>query len=135
MIVADTNLVVQLTLRLAQTEQARNVYQRDSDWVLPELWRHEYLNVLANYLRFDHTPMETLLAAWQQATSLFKNSVKPVDMLQALRLAGDLNISAYDAQYLALAQTFDIKLVTEDRKLRKAAPDMTLSMQAFLSGN
>jgi predicted nucleic acid-binding protein len=135
MIVADTNLVVQLTLRLAQTEQARNVYQRDSDWVLPELWRHEYLNVLANYLRFDHTPMETLLAAWQQATSLFKNSVKPVDMLQALRLAGDLNISAYDAQYLALAQTFDIKLVTEDRKLRKAAPDMTLSMQALLSGN
>jgi hypothetical protein len=45
MIVADTNLVAQLILELDLTEQAQRVYQRDPDWRLPELWRHEFLNV------------------------------------------------------------------------------------------
>ena len=133
MIVADTNLIVQLTLKLAQTEQAQSVYSRDPVWIMPELWRHEYLNVLANYLRFDNKPREVLINAWQGAAKLFENSVQPVDMEFALELAGDLNITAYDAQYLSLAKTSRVKLVTEDRKLRNAAPGLTSSMKEFLT--
>ncbi len=98
MLVADTNLVAQLILKLEQTETAQNIYRRDPEWVMPELWRHEFLNVLANYLRFDHVHPERLALAWQSANMLFADSARQLDMLLALKLAGERNTSAYDAQ-------------------------------------
>ena len=53
-------------------------------------------------------------------------------MRKAFHLAIQHCVSSYDAQYLALAQMLGISLVTEDRKLRRAAPDLTVSMQDFL---
>lgn len=58
MIVADTNLVAQLMLKLAKTETAQDIYRNDPEWVMPELWRHEFLNILASYLRFDRVQDE-----------------------------------------------------------------------------
>ena len=132
MIVADNNLTIQLILKNAQTELAQAVYRQDSHWIMPELWQHEFLNVLANYLRFEKQPYEKLLLAWQTATTLFANSIKSVDMPLALKIAGEYNVTACDAQYLALAQTFQVPLITEDRKLRQVAPKFTLSMLDFL---
>ncbi|MDD5329046.1 MAG: type II toxin-antitoxin system VapC family toxin [Sulfuricella sp.] len=135
MIVADVNLVAQLILKLDRTETAQAVFRSAPEWVMPELWRHEFLNVLANYLRFDRVPAERLALAWQSANALFAESIRQPDMLLALKLAGERGASAYDAQYLALAQTLGLPLVTEDRKLRQAAPDLTLSMQEFIERN
>jgi len=135
MIVADTNLVAQLILSLDLTARAQEIYRRDPDWHLPELWRHEFLNVLASYLRFDKVPAAQLLLAWKQAIELFAGATCEVDMPLALELAGERNISAYDAQYLALARSLSVPLVTEDRRLRRAAPSETISMNQFLASS
>jgi predicted nucleic acid-binding protein len=50
----------------------------------------------------------------------------------ALRLAGELDLSAYDAQYVALARALAAPLVTEDRKLRRILPHEALSMSQYL---
>ncbi len=133
MIIADTNLIAQLVMNQGQGKQARAVYDKDSYWVVPDLWQHEFLNVLANYARFKHEPYDQLLLAWQKAIMLFADGAQPVNMPLALQIAGERNITAYDAQYLALAQTLDVPVITEDRKLRLAAPELTLSMQEFLA--
>jgi predicted nucleic acid-binding protein len=133
MIVADTNLVAQLILSLDLTADAQEIYRREPDWRLPELWRHEFLNVLASYLRFDKVPFARLLLAWQQAVELFGGATCAVDMPMALAVAGEHNISAYDAQYVALARALSVPLVTEDRKLRHAAPREAISMKQFLA--
>ena len=132
MIVADTNLVAQLILRLDITESAQEVYRRDPAWLLPELWRHEFLNVLASYNRFDRVPYAKLLAAWTTAGSLFDRSTRQVDMPQALRIAGERNISAYDAQFVALAQTHRVPLITHDRRLLRAAPETAVTARQYL---
>ncbi len=133
MIVADTNLIAQLVLKLDQTEQARLTYRRDPDWRMPDLWRHEFLNVLANYLRFDKVSLSTLLPVWQRASHLFDGSTCKVDKARALALSGERNISAYDAQYLALAQALGAPLITEDRRLLRAAPLEALTIKQFLA--
>jgi predicted nucleic acid-binding protein len=132
MIVADTNLVAQLILSLEMTGEAQEIYRRDSDWRLPALWRHEFLNVLASFLRFDKVPAARLLLAWRQAVELFAGATCDVDMPLALELAGERNISAYDAQFIALARTLSAPLITEDRRLRRAAPREAVSMRQFL---
>ena len=42
-------------------------------------------------------------------------------------------ISAYDAEYVALARQLDVPLLSFDRKLRAAAPDVVSSPQAFVA--
>ncbi|MGH8034943.1 MAG: type II toxin-antitoxin system VapC family toxin [Lysobacterales bacterium] len=55
-----------------------------------------------------------------------------MDMDEALAVAAQYAITGYDAQYVALAQSLGAPLITEDRKLRKAAPRIAFSVQEFL---
>lgn len=133
MIIADTNLIAQLILSLDQTRHAQAVYRLDPDWRMPSLWQHEFLNILASYLRFDRAPIPTLLAAWNRAQDLFEDASCEIDVSDALRLAGERGISGYDAQYLALARRLNVPLITEDKKLLRIAPREALSMKQFLA--
>ena len=56
-----------------------------------------------------------------------------VEMNAALVAAAEYTITGYDAQYVALAQSLNAPLITEDRKLRKAVPGIAFSMQEFLA--
>ena len=51
----------------------------------------------------------------------------------ALAVAAKYTIAGYDTQYVVLAQSLNAMLITEDRKLRKAAPGIAFSMQKFLA--
>ncbi|MGZ5446412.1 MAG: hypothetical protein ACXWLY_31220 [Thermoanaerobaculia bacterium] len=51
MIVADTNLVAYLLIEGDKTAAARAVWKKDSRWMLPTLWRSEFLNVLTTAVR------------------------------------------------------------------------------------
>jgi predicted nucleic acid-binding protein len=133
MIVADTNLVAQLILKLDRTSEALEVYRKDSDWRLPQLWRHEFLNVLASYLRFDRVPIDRLMLAWEGANRLFADCICEVDMPGSLKLAGERNITAYDAQYLWLARSMGVPLITEDRRLLRSSPKEATTIKRFLT--
>jgi len=50
-IVADTNLIAYLVMPSPYTEAAERLLVREPDWVAPTLWRSEFRNVLALYLR------------------------------------------------------------------------------------
>jgi predicted nucleic acid-binding protein len=53
---------------------------------------------------------------------------------QVLALANRLRISAYDALYLGVSIELGVPLVTEDRRLREAAPDRSLSLTQVAAG-
>lgn len=52
MIVADTNLIGYLAIQGIHTPKARTAYGRDAIWMVPPLWRSEFLNVLVTSVRF-----------------------------------------------------------------------------------
>jgi predicted nucleic acid-binding protein len=52
----------------------------------------------------------------------------------ALTLAAQRDVSAYDSRYLVVAQRLQTRLITEDAKLRKKAPDLTCSIADALAG-
>jgi len=47
---------------------------------------------------------------------------------RALEVAIEFGVSAHDARFLAVARSLGAKLVTEDAKLRAAAPAITQSL-------
>ena len=132
MIVVDANVVAYLFIEGEKTELAQRLRQQDPEWILPSLWRHEFLNILATFVKYGGGEVTDALSIWQQSINLLQSPEQDVDMAHALQLALANAISAYDTQFVALAMTWNLSLVTEDQKLQQAFPGVALSMRRFL---
>jgi len=131
-IVADTNLVAYALIEGERTGLARTLYAHDADWRLPSLWRHEFLNVLATCARQGIASAAQVRALWTRALDRFGPGEAPVDAQAALSLASAHPVSAYDAQFLVLAESLHAPLVTEDRRLQRAFPALACSIRSYL---
>jgi len=135
MIPVDANILAYYFIESPFTELAHQVFAKDKEWMVPPLWQHEFISILFKIARQGSQSEADLLTIWENVNALVEGNEKEVDIQQAFHLAIQHHVSSYDAQYLVLAQMLDIPLVTEDRKLRQAAPDLTISMQDFLKNS
>jgi predicted nucleic acid-binding protein len=127
-IVVDTNVVAYFFIEGEQTEFARSLWRSDPVWRLPPLWRHEYLNVLATFVRHGGADREAARTLWTKAIRMLAGSELDVDMAAALELAVTHTISAYDAQFVALAQALKVKLATNDQQLLRSFPSLAMPL-------
>ncbi len=132
MIVVDVNVVAYFFIQGEKTTLAQALHRCDPDWVLPPLWRHEFLNVLATFARAGGASLEAVQALYLQSVDILGNAERDVDMANALGLAARLRISAYDAQYASLAQQLGATCVSEDQRLQRAFPEMVCGMRQFI---
>lgn len=132
-IVADANIVAALYFDSTATVDARRLLELDGDWVVPDLWRHEMLNIAANYAKFAQSGLAGVTTGWGQADAVFGARQQPVDMSAALALAAKYHISAYDAQYVALARKLGVHLVSLDKKLLAAVPGTAISLREAIT--
>ena len=80
------------------------------------LWRAEFLNVLALAVRTGTLDEGSAQSAWAQASHLFTARERPVEGGAVLKTASRFGITAYDAQFVALAEALGVVLVTNDRR-------------------
>ncbi|BCX82730.1 hypothetical protein MIT9_P2316 [Methylomarinovum caldicuralii] len=123
MIVADTNLIAYLAMPSPYTEAAERLLVREPEWVAPVLWRSEFRNVLALYLRKGLIRFEQALDIQAEMESLFQGKEYEVASLDVLSLVNQSECSAYDCEFVALAKGLGVKLVTMDHKLVSCFPD------------
>ena len=128
MIVVDTNVLAYLYLPTEFTTHAEGLFERDSDWVAPLLWRSEYRNILTGYFRRGVLTFEQALAMQTEAEDLLRGNEREVDSPRVFELVRDSNCSAYDCEFAALAMSLGVKLVTMDRKLLNAFPAHAIAL-------
>ena len=133
MIVADTNLVAYLLIEGTGTSAARAVYTQDPSWTLPPLWRSEFLNVLATTVRAGLLTPAEARQAWRGGVDLFGHREAEPGGETVLTAAIADRISAYDAQFVVLARSLGVSLVTADKALARACPDVAVSMGNFIA--
>jgi len=131
LIVADTNLVAYLLIEGERTQAARLVWQKDPDWRLPPLWRSEFLNVLATSARAGVLSAKQAIRAWRAGIQLLGHCEQEPGGEPVLQTALQYGISAYDAQFVAVAVNLEIPLVTGDRKLCSACKGIAASIESF----
>jgi predicted nucleic acid-binding protein len=131
MIVADTNLIAYLMIEGDFTPQAELVYQFDSNWVAPYLWRSEFRNILALYLRKDYLSMAEAKTIMAQAEALMKNKEFELDSTSILKMIWNSTLSAYDCEYVVLAKKLGVNLITNDRKILKSFPNLAVSLESY----
>ena len=135
MICVDVSVVAYLLITGDKTELAQQAWAKDPQWRVPSLWRHELLNVLAAYVRGGGATADDAEAIWRQAIVLLGSEEEQPSMERVLLLAAEHQINAYDAQYVALALTHRLPLISEDRALQRKFPEVVLSLQEFCSLN
>jgi predicted nucleic acid-binding protein len=123
-IVVDTNVVAYLLLPGPQTALAEELLIQQPEWAAPPLWRSEWRNVLAGYLRRGTLDLDQALALQQQAELLVIRHEEPVSSRAVLQLVASSRCSAYDCEFVAAAQQLGVPLVTADRALWAAFPDV-----------
>lgn len=131
MIVADTNLLVYLYVQGERTEQAEAVLARDPLWAAPLLWRSELRNTLVGLVRRRAIPLEDAIEIANDVERWMAGREYAVISHHVLRLAVHSGCSAYDCEFVALAQDLDTPLVTTDRALLKAFPAVALAPELF----
>jgi len=129
-IVVDTNVLAYLYLPTNYTAHAEALLQRDPEWAAPILWRSEFRNILAGYLRRRTLSFEAAGAIQAEAEGLLAGNEHLVDSLRVLELVRDSDCSAYDCEFVALAMRLGTKLITMDAKLLRAFPRHTVSLEA-----
>lgn len=131
MIVADANVIAYLLIEGEHTAQAQAVLRRDPVWVAPPLWQSEFRNVLTLYLRRGVLTLPDALALYRDAETLMRTM--PVDAEDILRLVVASTRSAYDCEYVALAEALGVRLVTNDGGVLRDFPQIAVSMEKFTS--
>ncbi len=133
MIVVDTNVVAYLYISGRYTSEAEKTYRKDPDWAAPLLWRSEFRNVLAGYVRRNHLSTADAMAIMAEAESLLNGNEFTVDSESVFPLLIPSGCSAYDCEFVALAKDLGVSLVTTDKKILSAFPETAVSLRAFVS--
>lgn len=131
MIVADTNLLIYLYVQGQRTQESEAVLQQDALWAAPLLWRSEFRNVLIGLVRSDALQLEKALAIIDEAERWLTGHEYSVVSRHVLELASRSGCSAYDCEFVALAQDLEVPLVTNDRQILKAFSTIAVSPSAF----
>jgi len=119
-IVVDSNVIAYCWINGDRTALAHRLRTLDPDWHAPVLWRSELRNILTGYCRdgsLDESQVRQIMAVAEAALAGCEHYV-PSDRVFAVTETSHL--SAYDAEFVALAEILATPLVTDDKAVRAA---------------
>lgn len=132
MIAVDANVIVYRYVKGPFTPLAEELLRRDADWRTSSLWRFEFVSALATMLRaklLNQTQaFNALLAATVEMSPRQMDAPQEQVLLTALRDG----ISAYDAQYIALAEMLNLRCITADGPLVRKTPARSILLSDFV---
>ena len=105
----------------------------DSDWIVPGLIHSELRNVFLGAVRRSDITLDDAHFLLQRSIELISVPDKAVDGSAVFSLAMQSGCSAYDCEFVWLARDLALPLVTVDKKVLKAFPDLAVLPEIFLS--
>jgi predicted nucleic acid-binding protein len=130
-IVVDVNTIAYLWIPGEMTELAERVLARDPHWVSPLLWRSEFRNILAGYLRRGQLDRPGLHRCLSGAESQLAGHEYLVPSELVVEKVARSTCSAYDCEYVALAEDLGTMLVTSDKQVLGEFPTIAVSLSTF----
>ncbi len=129
MIAVDASIVACLYLPCAHTALVERLLQQDPDWVVPALWRSELRTLLAGHLHRNELSLEEAFEIQSEAESLLEDFEYLMSSHEILGMSERSGCSAFQCEYVALAARLQIRLVTGDKDIAAAFPDIAMLLQ------
>ncbi len=131
MIVVDVNTLAYLWIPGEMTGLAEKALARDPHWVSPILWRSEFRNILAGYFRRGDLDRDAAGRCLNGVESQLVGREYLVPSELVMRKVEASACSAYDCEYVALADNLKTTLVTSDRQILSEFPMLATSLKTF----
>ena len=130
MIVVDSNVIAYCWIHGERTVLAHTLRRLDSDWHAPVLWRSEMRNILTGYRRDGSLAEAQVRRIMAAAEAGFAGREHHLPSDRVFAVTERYRLSAYDAEFIALAEILGVPLVTEDRAILKCWPGKALNLAA-----
>jgi predicted nucleic acid-binding protein len=128
MIVVDTNVMVYLLTGSPQGEKAARLLAKDPEWAAPPILMSELRNVMVGLIRRGRIRAQDAVDICEDAQAVLGDRVASVPSAPVLSTAARGRMSAYDAEFVVLAQSLGVSLVTADQAILDGAPDVAVSL-------
>jgi predicted nucleic acid-binding protein len=132
MIVVDTNIIAYLHVSGNFTSSALLLLGKDPHWIAPPLWQSEFRNALVNYVRHNIITLENAVGLMNEALITMQNREVAASTELILLHAANNTGSAYDCEFVALAQETNSRLVTVDKQITKNFPQTAILLNEFI---
>ena len=109
--------------------------RRSTDhWYVPKLWRSEFRNILAGFLRRKVMGPAAAKALVRAAEAELADFECEIDSVAVMELVSGSDCSAYDCEFVALARSMGYSpLITEDKGIRRDFPGIAVGMAALIA--
>ena len=128
MIVVDSNVIAYCWINGERTALAHRLRRLDPDWHAPLLWRSELRNILAGYRRDGSLGSEQIRNIMTAAEAGLAGREHHLPSDRVFSIIERSRLSAYDGEFVALAEILGVRLVTEDRAILTACPGRAVSL-------
>ena len=132
MIVVDTNVICYRWMSSPNNAAAEAVLAKDPHWIAPVLWRSEFRNIVALAVRKKAITIPVAREIVRKAEASFEHCEFAVSSDAVLRLVARSNCTAYDCEFVALADAERVQLVTADRQILQEFPEISISLDKFV---
>lgn len=133
MIVVDTNIIIYLYVTSTETAKANQAFVQDHEWIVPLLWRSEFRNALVQYVKHQVIAIGDAIQIALGAEHWLISNTYYVASDKVLKLATSSGCSAYDCEFVVLAQDLGLLLLTADKKVLSVFPNTAVSLDQFLA--
>lgn len=132
MIAVDTNIILYLHVTSDQTSLALGLLEKEPSWITVPLWQSEFRNALLLFLRKGLLSLPETRMIMDEALLSMAGKETSVSSSHILELAASSSCSAYDCEFVALAQSLGIPLVTNDKQILNEFPGIAVSLKGFV---
>jgi predicted nucleic acid-binding protein len=131
MIVVDANIIIYWATDAPEADQVARLREHDADWRTAPLWRQEFTSAMLKLMRARQMDLKRANQAIDRAEDWATPRELTVSQTDALHVALRDGISAYDAQYVALAEALGTRCATADKSLSRKCPHSTMLLSDF----
>lgn len=135
MIVVDTNTIAYLYLPSSFTAAVEALRERDPEWIAPSLWRSEFRSVLSVQVRRRELDLSLALEIQATAEELMTDREYEIASPVVLNRAAESGCSAYDCEFVCLAEGLGTHLVTADGQLLRVFPETAIRARDLLTNS
>ena len=129
MIVVDTNVMASFLLGGEGGADAALLFETDPEWVAPIILISELRNVLLGFVRRGVLTSDQAKAMSDDAAMILGDRIATVASGQVFDVGLECGLTAYDAEFVALARTLGVPLATSDKAILVGATDVAMLLQ------
>ena len=124
MIVVDTNVMTHLLMGGERGADAALLFEEDPEWAAPVILMSELRNVMLGFVRQGALVSDQAKAMSDDAGAILGDRTATVAGDQVFDVALECSLTAYDAEFVVLARTLGVRLVTLDGAILRGAVDV-----------